>query len=136
MTDEIPAPRAARNVFAQPAYSSVRDSKHRPALNRNLQEPHESHAPSHRRQPVRRLGGGAIAQEATPDTWMKAGASKSRAQVKSELEQARKDGTIKAVTPGYDFVGQVAATKTREQVRAETAAARASGEYDALNAEV
>ena len=82
------------------------------------------------------FGAGAMAQEATPDTWISAAtASKSRDQVKAELAQARKDGSIKSSAANYDFVGRTAATKTRDQVRAEVAAARASGEYEALNSE-
>jgi hypothetical protein len=79
------------------------------------------------------FGTAAIAQEATPDTWMNVSAEKSRAQVQAELAQARADGTIKATSVGY--LPRLQSTKTREQVRAELLAARESGEYAAINAE-
>jgi hypothetical protein len=79
------------------------------------------------------FGAAAVAQEATPDTWMNVGAVKSRAQVQAELAQARADGTIKATSLGY--LPRIESTKTRQQVRAELLAARASGEYAAINAE-
>lgn len=81
------------------------------------------------------VAAGAFAQEATPDAWMKAAADKSRAQVAAEMAQARKDGTIKAVSATYDFVTIVPAVKSRDQVRAEVLAARDSGELAALNGE-
>ena len=81
------------------------------------------------------IGAAALAQEATPDTWMNATASKSREQVQQELQQARKDGSIKSWSANYDFVGRTASAKTRDQVRAELVAARESGEYDSLNSE-
>ena len=83
------------------------------------------------------IGAGAVAQEATPSTWIdSAVASKSRDQVKAELAQARNDGTVHAGSIDYNFVAATAPTKTRAQVRAELAAARASGEYEVLNGEV
>ena len=83
------------------------------------------------------FGGAAFAQEATPDTWLNgAVASKSRDQVKAELAQARKDGTINAVSVNYNFAAATNATKSRDQVKAELMAARESGEYDVLNNEV
>lgn len=79
--------------------------------------------------------GAAVAQEATPDTWIAAGATtKSRADVQAELAQARRDGSIKAASAGY--LPRIASTLSREQVRADVAAARASGELAALNGEV
>ena len=80
--------------------------------------------------------GSAIAQEATPDTWIDAAtASKSRAQVQAELAQARKDGSVKAWSANYDFVGRTSSAKSRDQVRTEALAARDSGELAAINAE-
>jgi hypothetical protein len=81
-------------------------------------------------------GAGAFAQEATPDTWMNAGVSNSRAQVQQELDQARKDGSLHYTSEGYHFAAMFPSTKSREQVRAELSDARLSGEYGALNAEV
>lgn len=80
-------------------------------------------------------GGSAFAQEATPDHWMSASSSKSRAQIQAELVAARKDGSIKAGGSSYDFAGRAASTKPRAQVRAEAEAARASGELAAINGE-
>jgi hypothetical protein len=80
-------------------------------------------------------GAAAFAQEATPDTWMNASVSNSRAQVQQELDQARKDGSLHYTSEGYDFVALFPSTKSREQVRAELSDARLSGEYGSLNAE-
>jgi hypothetical protein len=79
------------------------------------------------------VGTSAIAQEATPDTWTQAAATKSVEQVRTELAQARKDGTIKAWSSGY--IEKVPAVKSREQVRAEVAAARRNGELDSFGSE-
>lgn len=78
--------------------------------------------------------GAAFAQEATPDTWAQVAASKSRAQVQAELQQARKDGSIKSWSAGY--IEPLRSVKSRDQVRAEFNAARASGELEAINGEV
>lgn len=78
----------------------------------------------------------AYAQEATPDTWIaEAKATKTVEQVRAELAQARRDGSVHAVTPGYDFAARSASTKLRLQVRADLYQARETGELDALNAE-
>ena len=58
---------------------------------------------------------------------------KTREQVRAELEQARKDGTIKAWSAGY--FEPVKSVKTRAEVLAELNDARRSGEFAALNAE-
>jgi hypothetical protein len=82
------------------------------------------------------IGLSAFAQEATPDTWTRdARASKSRQEVRAELQAARKDGTINATSPTYDFVRRSPSVKTREQVRTELTEARFSGEYAAMNSE-
>ena len=47
------------------------------------------------------VSGSAFAQEATSDAWMNAAATKKRAQVGVELQQARADGSIKAGSAGY-----------------------------------
>jgi len=80
------------------------------------------------------LGTTAFAQEATPDTWQNVNLSKTRDQVRAELVQARKDGSIKAVSAGY--IEPVKVSRSRADVRAELAAARASGELAAINAPV
>jgi hypothetical protein len=79
------------------------------------------------------VGAAAVAQEATPDTWTQVAPSKSFAQVRAELAQARQDGTIKAWSAGY--IEKVAASKSREEVRAELSEARASGELAAIGGE-
>jgi ABC-type transporter MlaC component len=82
------------------------------------------------------FAGAVAAQEATPDTWMKTAASKSREQVKAELAQARQDGSMHAFALDYDFASNVASVKSRQQVHAELIAARESGEFELINAEV
>ena len=78
-------------------------------------------------------GTSAFAQEATSDIWMHAQSNKSFEQVRGELVQARKDGTIKFGSAGY--MEKVSSVKSRDQVRAEVAAARRSGELDAIDSE-
>jgi len=80
------------------------------------------------------LGTTAFAQEATPDTWRDVNLSKSRDQVQAELVQARKDGSLKALSAGYNET--VKFSRTRAEVQADLAAAQASGELAAINAEV
>jgi hypothetical protein len=75
----------------------------------------------------------ATAQEATPDTWTQVPAVKSVQQVRSELTQARKDGTIKFGSAGY--MEKLPSAKSREQVRDEVIGARYSGELRAIGAE-
>lgn len=79
-------------------------------------------------------GATAFAQEATSDDWMAIPAVKSRAEVRAELAQARKDGTIRAWSAGY--IESVKAPKTRAEVVSATLAARDSGELAAINGEV
>lgn len=80
------------------------------------------------------LGSGAtVAQEATSDAWMQAAMSKSRTQVQAELQQARKDGTIRATAAGYMTPFKPAAT--RAAVHAETMTAMRNGELDRIDAE-
>ena len=76
------------------------------------------------------------AQEATPDMWMSATASKSRADVRDELQQARRDGSIRFGAVDYDWAGRVVSEKTRGQVHGELLAALDSGEYAMINDEV
>ena len=58
---------------------------------------------------------------------------KTREQVRAELEQARKDGTIKAWSAGY--IEPIKVSKTRAQVVAETLAAIRGGEVAAIDSE-
>lgn len=78
-------------------------------------------------------GGAAVAQEATSDAWMAAPSTLSRGEVQAQLQQARRDGTIRAWSAGY--IEPVKSAKLRAQVVAETLAARRSGELDAIQAE-
>jgi hypothetical protein len=77
--------------------------------------------------------GATFAQEATPDTWMEASAAKSRAQVQTELQQARANGEMKVFRAGY--IESVKQARSRADVVADLQHARASGELDRLNAE-
>ena len=79
------------------------------------------------------VGASAVAQEATPDTWTQVPAVTSVEQVRAELGQARKDGTIKAWSAGY--IEKSPAVKSRQEVRDETLAARRSGELNAIGSE-
>jgi len=77
--------------------------------------------------------GAAFAQEATSDAWMQAAMSKSRTQVQAELQQARKDGTIRATAAGYMEPFKPVATRTAVQTAAM--AAMRNGELDRIDAE-
>ncbi len=91
------------------------------------------------------LSSGAQAQEATVEaapqwtigrtaaTAAAPVAGKTREQVRAELEQARKDGSIKAWSAGY--IEPLKSTKTRAEVLAELNDARRSGDFAAINAE-
>jgi hypothetical protein len=78
-------------------------------------------------------GTAAFAQEATSDAWMAAAATKSRAEVAAELQQARATGLTKSWSAGY--IEPLKVSKTRAEVVAATLAARDSGELVAINAE-
>lgn len=75
-----------------------------------------------------------FAQEATSDDWMNVASTKSRSQVQAELQQARKDGTVRAWSAGY--IEPLRVSRTRAEVVASTLAARDSGELAAINSEV
>lgn len=77
--------------------------------------------------------GSAVAQEAGSDAWMNAEVTKTRAEVRAELAQARADGSIKAFSAGY--IPTQAARATRAEVAMAVRAARASGELDRIDAE-
>jgi hypothetical protein len=79
------------------------------------------------------VGISAGAQEATTDTWTRVTPVKSVEQVRSELAQARKDGTIKFGSAGY--MEKLASNKSRGEVREETIASRNSGELSAIGGE-
>jgi hypothetical protein len=82
------------------------------------------------------VAGAAAAQEATPEAWLQiADTNRSREQVAAELAAAKRDGSIRSVSAGYDFVSRSPSLRSREAVRAETIAARRSGELAAVNAE-
>ena len=78
--------------------------------------------------------GAALAQEATPDTWMQVQSTKSRADVSAELFAARQSGLTKAWSAGY--MEPVRNSALRAEVRARTLQAIQSGELNAINAEV
>ncbi len=78
--------------------------------------------------------GAALAQEATPDTWLQVQSTKSRAAVSTELVAARQSGLTKAWSAGY--MEPVRHSALRAEVRANTLQAIASGEVRAINAEV
>jgi hypothetical protein len=79
------------------------------------------------------IGSAAFAQEATPDTWMQVPTVKSFDQVRTELYQARADGSIKRLSLGY--LDKIDSVRSRDEVRAEAIAALRSGEMHEINSE-
>ncbi|GAB4038988.1 MAG: hypothetical protein Fur0014_08330 [Rubrivivax sp.] len=79
------------------------------------------------------FAGAAFAQEATSDAWMSAAATKSRAEVLAELQQARASGLTKSWSAGY--IEPLKATASRTAVASAARSARASGELERINAE-
>ena len=79
------------------------------------------------------LAGSAFAQEATSDAWMGAAATKSRAEVQAELQQARATGLTKSWSAGY--MEKLNSTASRSDVALAARSARANGELDRINAE-
>jgi Zn-dependent M32 family carboxypeptidase len=79
------------------------------------------------------VGASAFAQEATSDAWMGAAATKSRAEVQAELQQARATGLTKSWSAGY--IEKLNGSKTRAEVVAATIAARDSGELESIDSE-
>ena len=77
--------------------------------------------------------GSALAQEASPDTWLQQNSSQTRAAVQAELQQARASGLTRAWSAGY--MEPVRGNELRATVRAETLRALRSGEVEAINAE-
>jgi hypothetical protein len=78
---------------------------------------------------------GCLAQEATPDTWMRESVSTaSSADVRAEARQLLASGDLgKEHRPGY--LPSVAFPRLRAEVVAELHAARMSGEFARLSAE-
>lgn len=82
------------------------------------------------------FGTSVFAQEATPDTtWLTPSTSKTRAEVRAELDQARADGTIELTGIGHHYYTMHVASKSRDDVKAELMASKANGEFDAINKE-
>ncbi len=75
----------------------------------------------------------AFAAEATLDSPV-ASAQKSRAEVRAELVQAQKDGSIDFADLGY--FETLVSSKTRAEVRAQAAVARANGELAPIYTEL
>jgi uncharacterized protein YdbL (DUF1318 family) len=75
----------------------------------------------------------AFAQEATSDAWMAAAATKSRAEVQAELQQARTSGQMRVFRAGY--IEPLKASKSRAEIVAETLAARDNGQIEQIDAE-
>ncbi len=67
----------------------------------------------------------AFAQEATYDYPQPVASAVTRAQVQAELQQARRDGSIRVWSTSYNHIAAAKSLKTRDEVRAETLAAGA-----------
>ena len=79
--------------------------------------------------------GSALAQEATPDTWLHSAKSTlSRADVSADLQAARQSGLTKSWSAGY--MEPVRNPALRAEVQARTLQAIQSGELKAINSEV
>jgi hypothetical protein len=70
--------------------------------------------------------GGAVAQEATPDTWTEITSTVSRAEVRADAAAAQQAGRIEYGEASRSAVAFVS-TKTRAQVLAEAAEAQRLG---------
>lgn len=79
------------------------------------------------------FAGSAFAQEATSDAWMGAAATKSRAEVNAELQQARASGLTKAWSAGY--IEKMSSSQSRADVALAARTARANGDAERMNAE-
>jgi hypothetical protein len=82
------------------------------------------------------LSGAAFAGDYEAFDLQNAASTKSRDQVSTELQQARRNGELKVFSSFYNPAKDFKATKSRDEVKAELAQAVASGEYDLINAEV
>jgi hypothetical protein len=63
--------------------------------------------------------GAAFADDITPDHTAQALSTKSRAQVRAELFQARADGTIKVWSTSYNPLAVARSLRSRDDVKAE-----------------
>jgi hypothetical protein len=60
---------------------------------------------------------------------------KTRAEVRAELEQARRDGSIRVSSIAYNPLTETRSLKSRDEVRSELIAARLSGEMQDFSGE-
>jgi hypothetical protein len=60
---------------------------------------------------------------------------KTRAEVRAELDQARRDGSIRVSSIAYNPLIESRSLKSRDEVRSETIAARRSGEIQDFSGE-
>jgi hypothetical protein len=82
------------------------------------------------------VSGAALADDPTPDSYRDmAPSAKTRAEVQAELQQARRDGSIKVWSNQYNPLTAAQSLRTREAVRAEVIAARQTGALNALHGE-
>ena len=79
--------------------------------------------------------GTAFAQEATYELPQRASSELSRAQVQSELAQARAAGNLLVTEADFQKGAPFASQLSRAEVRAETLAAIANGDVQRLNSE-
>lgn len=79
-------------------------------------------------------GTAALAQEATPDSWMSPTLTQTRDTVQADLAQARADGSIRFSRAG--FIETLRPTKSRAELQSEVAAARSNGELQSIGGEV
>lgn len=71
--------------------------------------------------------GAAFAESPTRDDTQLAQSTKTREQVRTELFQARADGSIKVSSSSYNHMAAAKSLRTREEVRAEAIAAARVG---------
>jgi len=79
--------------------------------------------------------GAAYADDPSLDTYGAIAATKTRAEVRAELVQARRDGSIKVWSTSYEMLALAKPAKTRTRVLRELDAAQATGELRAFNGE-
>jgi hypothetical protein len=79
----------------------------------------------------------ARAESPTPDDYATQvwSSTKTRAQVQAELFQARKDGTTRVYSIGYNPLALAKSTATRDEVKAAVSVARAQGTLDVMTGE-
>ena len=81
------------------------------------------------------FAGSARAEDATYELPQPAVSTKTRAEVRAELLQARAAGTLLATEADFQKQPVFASTKSRAEVQSEVRAAAASGELDAQTGE-